>query len=65
MPSQKVLNTKKGQIISLSILNQLIEDIKNGRSFVHEIDHETVTDLANNTRYDTRWRIMKITYRRT
>ena len=61
---EKVVNTKEGQRVVLSILNQLIEDIENGKSFVHEIEYETVTDLAYQTRYDTRWRIMKIKYRR-
>jgi hypothetical protein len=50
--------------IALSMIVTLVEEIRKGSSVVSEIDIETITDLAYNIRYDTRWRIMKIRYRR-
>jgi len=60
-----MISEKMSKKISLSIINQLVEDIKNGKSFVHEIEYEPVTDVAYGmTRYDTGWRIMKIKYQK-
>ena len=56
-------NMEKCQYFGISMLSQLIENMKNKNIIIHEVHHGTVTDLAYEKQYDTGFRILKIKYR--